>query len=183
VPPSQEANAERNEARRSDTAAALDEILAASRHGYAPLVLVAGDPSPIASDALRDLGKRRSTPVVNLSEALAAALVEGKPRERVRAVPEAVEAIAAGAARGWALLDHIELLFEPSLKRDAVAVLEQVSRRVPLVVAWPGEWDGRELRYARVHHPEHMPPRRPGGITVVRIGPDHRIAAGAEAAT
>ena len=180
--PSQNVITERPDQRLSEAAEIVDGILAATRHAYSPLVLLASD-SPGAASALLDhLGDLRTTPVVNLSSALAAALVELKPRARVREVPAAVEAIAAGATAAWALLDHIELLFEPSLRRDTVAVLEQVSRRVPLLVAWPGEWDGRELRYAPVHHPEHMPPRRLDGIRVVRVGPNYCIDTGAEIA-
>lgn len=180
--PSQEVTAGGADRRLAEAAEAVDDLLAESRHAYAALLLVTSESADLASALLLSVGERRSSSVVNLSSALAAALVELKPRERIREVPAAVEAIAASAGGEWALLDHIELLFEPSLHQRPVRVLEQVSRRVPLLVAWPGEWDGRELRYAPVHHPEKMDPHRPDGIRVVRVGPDYSIDAGAEGA-
>lgn len=54
-----------------------------------------------------------------------------------------------------ALLSHIELLFDKTLRLSPVEVLKQLSRQKPIIVTWPGELRHGRLSYAEVGHPEH----------------------------
>jgi len=50
------------------------------------------------------------------------------------------------------LLDHVELLFAPFLRVNVLRLLRDLSRLGRLVVAWPGEYHGYRLTYARPGH-------------------------------
>jgi hypothetical protein len=53
---------------------------------------------------------------------------------------------------GPAVVTRIDLLFEPRLKIEPLALLTRASRFCPLIVGWPGDWDGRALAYAIPSH-------------------------------
>jgi len=67
------------------------------------------------------------------------------------------------------LLDHLELLFDVSLKLDPLRCLQDLARNTTIVAAWSGTLSAGHLTYATPEHPEY---RRyaPAGLTVV--GPD-----------
>jgi hypothetical protein len=53
------------------------------------------------------------------------------------------------------LLNHIHLLFEPTLQQDPLRLLQNLSRRKTIVVIWEGELQGPHLVYAAPEHPEY----------------------------
>ena len=69
-------------------------------------------------------------------------------------------------APGPVLCTEIDLLFEPSLGLDPLALFRQVSRETALVVAWPGGWDGGGLTYATPEYGHYRAWERPN-VSVV----------------
>jgi hypothetical protein len=49
-------------------------------------------------------------------------------------------------------LSYIDILFEPSLELDPLALFRQLSRVTPIVVAWPGMVSSSGLSYAMPEH-------------------------------
>ena len=65
-------------------------------------------------------------------------------------------------------VDNIELLFEPSLQQEPLALLQELSRNKSLIVAWGGSYDEqrRVLTYAEPGHPEYRRCERPEVVVV-----------------
>lgn len=53
------------------------------------------------------------------------------------------------------LLDNIEIIFDPVLRQDPLALLQGLSRQRVVVAAWPGAVADGWLTYAEPSHPEH----------------------------
>jgi hypothetical protein len=54
-----------------------------------------------------------------------------------------------------AVLEHIEILFEPELQINPVDCLLQIARQRIVLARWKGILDGRQLVYAEPGHPEY----------------------------
>ena len=67
---------------------------------------------------------------------------------------------------GPVLVTGIALLFEPALQLDPLALLCRVGRYVPLIVAWPGTYDGDLLTYAVPEHAHYRVWRKPAALVV-----------------
>jgi hypothetical protein len=65
-------------------------------------------------------------------------------------------------------LNNIELLFEPSLQQEPLALLQELSRNKSLIVAWGGSYNEqtRVLTYAEPGHPEYRRYERPEVIVL-----------------
>lgn len=75
------------------------------------------------------------------------------PRERQRSVPRLLSAaIRTASPPGPLLVTQIDLLFEPSLGLDPLALLRSASRQRTLMVAWPGSYESGVLAYAVPEH-------------------------------
>ncbi len=59
------------------------------------------------------------------------------------------------AAGEPALLDNLEVLFEPQLQSNPLALLQGLSRDQAIIASWPGSVSGGLLRCATPGHPEH----------------------------
>lgn len=53
------------------------------------------------------------------------------------------------------ILEHIDILFDPQLKIDPIALLKNLSRSRCLIVIWPGEYRDGVWSYANSNHPEY----------------------------
>lgn len=120
----------------------------------APLLLVAPGEAE-RSATLREVAARTGAPLLNLSLTLSRLLLELPIRERSLRISPLLEELLRAAEGDLVLLDHLELLFEPSLAQDPLRLLQQLSRSRTLVAAWPGRIEEGELVYAEPGHPEH----------------------------
>lgn len=102
-----------------------------------------------AQDALE---RRYHWPAISIGAELSESLLASAPEAR----PRAVRAILASALqqRGSApvVCADIDLLFEPSLALDPLALLRDLSRSVRLIALWPGVTSGNTLSYAIPQH-------------------------------
>ena len=121
---------------------------------YHRLILVAGPGGSGKTAALQAVAQRTGAPVVNLNLELSRRLLDLSARERALAVPRLLDEVI-GRGRSPVLLDNTELLFEPALSLDPLALLQVASRNRTLVAAWNGALDDRYLAYAEPGHPEY----------------------------
>ena len=105
--------------------------------------------------------------VANIGIELSRRLLDLTERERPLRVEELLGQIIAGTSDP-ALLDNLEVLFEPKLQVDPLALLQSLSRDRTVVAAWPGAISGGQLHYAEPGLPEHRRyPTRELGIVAL----------------
>ena len=118
------------------------------------LVLVAGPSGSGKTSALRAIAERRGYPHLAVGLALGEMLLDVPPDERPLGIAPSLDELVRG--RGpVVLLDNLEILFEPSLRVDPLALLDGMSRSRTVVAAWNGAVVGKTLTYAEPGHPEH----------------------------
>lgn len=123
---------------------------------YHPLVWVTAESAEDASALLARIAKQHKAAVVTLGQAAEQLAPLTRPQRR-RSVDTILERLAAPDAGLPVFMDHIEVLFEPTLAIRVGSQMERLSRLCrTLVVVWPGSAGGRELLYAAPGHPEHQ---------------------------
>jgi hypothetical protein len=106
--------------------------------------------------------------LVNVGVELSARLLEVATRYRDLEVLRLLDEILGPATDDPAILDNIEVLFEPTLHQEPLVVLQRLSRSRTVVAAWPGELRDGELTYAAAGHPEAR--RYPAaGLSIVTL--------------
>lgn len=158
-----------------DSADRIVEAIPDAAALYHRLVLVAGPSRAGKTSSIREVCGARGWPVINLNLQLSERLLELTRRQRAISVPRLVDGIVGSEGGDTVALDNVELLFDPELAVDPLRLLQGISRDRTLIVAWPGEFDGTNLTYARPGHPEAKRYDRPDAI-IVAAGeprPDH----------
>lgn len=136
---------------------ALQRRLLDVEHLNNKLILLVGGTGDGRTALLDALHAGQLAVPLHLGIALANALAEFPQRERHLQTGNMLRAIAQShAPNGPLLIDGIELLFETSLKVNALDVLKRQSQARPVVAAWPGEWRNGRLTYATLGHPEYQ---------------------------
>lgn len=143
-----------------DPVAAILDGIAGAPNLYHRLILVAGPGGSGKTAALQAVAQRTGAPVVNLNLELSRRLLDLSARERALAVPRLLDDVIG--RRSPVLLDNTELLFEPALSLDPLALLQGASRNRTLVAAWNGALDDRYLICAEPGHPEYRRYERDG---------------------
>lgn len=92
---------------------------------------------------------------VAIGEKLGEKLLEVPAKSRPLKVPGLLEDILDDVVENGVLLDHIEILFEESLKVEPLTLLRDVSRRRLVVAMWRGEIEVGNLVYGVHGHPEY----------------------------
>jgi ATP-dependent helicase/nuclease subunit A len=131
---------------------------------YRLLVLVSKDESLDGRYIAEGLGMRR----INVGKELGEKLLEVPAKRRPLEVAGILEDLLDEVGDGGVLLDHIEILFEESLRVEPLTLLRGISRRRLVVVTWRGEIEADNLVYAVPGHPEYRSyPAR--DVTLVRF--------------
>lgn len=130
---------------------AIDNLL--SNPPYYPcLLFVHREPSVLYAKA-NALHTEYGWPILPLGEKLTPILLPLLPRERERMASRLLaDELPTPSPAGPLLLSQIDLLFEPSLRLDPLALLRGLSRQRPLIVAWPGSYQDGVLAYAVPEH-------------------------------
>ena len=150
-----------------DPVAAILERIKGAADLYYRLVLVVGAGGSGKTAALQGVAQRTGAPVVNLNLELSRRLLDRSARERALAVPRLLDEVI-GRDRSPVLLDNTELLFEPALHLDPLALLQGASRNRTLVAAWNGAAGDRHLTCAEPGHPEYRRYAR-DGLAIVAV--------------
>jgi len=148
------------------TATRVVAAVLAAQGAYTKLVLVTSVARENDVALLRGLVSEHAWARVNVGHALSQALLDVTRRQRPTRAPELLGDIVLAARASVLLLEHIEVLFEPTLALDPLRVLALVARDTTLVVLWPGSAIGDTLTYAEPAHPEYQRSIRPDAFLV-----------------
>ncbi len=141
---------------------------------YYRLLLVVGPIGAGKTPLLRALSCQHATPIpipipiLNLNLALSQRLLDLTTCERSLRIRRILEDLIAETPGETIALDNIELLFDPALQLNPLALLQRLSRHRTLVVAWGGTYDADRdvLTYAEPGHPEYRRYEHPEGTLI-----------------
>jgi hypothetical protein len=133
----------------------LGQLMEDLRGLHSKLILLVGVPHAGKTSLLRAFGERVNASPLNVGAELGQRLAAVPQRQRHLQVGTILHELADGHALGDLLLiDNIELLFDPALQLDPLALLKRHARTRRVVAVWPGELSDGRLTYADVGHPE-----------------------------
>ena len=89
---------------------------------------------------------------LNVSKELSASLMSVSASERSRFSQKWLINALTSFQTGPILCIYPDLLFDPSLEIDPLALFRQASRIIQLIVLWPGEYSANTLSYAIPEH-------------------------------
>jgi len=132
---------------------------------YNRLILVVTPPGGGKTTILLDIGKRLNAPIININLEISRRLLELTERQRLIDLQSILGEIVRAFSEDVILLDNIEILFDESLKKDPLKLLQELSRNKTIVAAWNGTIINGQLTYAVSGHPEFR--RYPIGDLIV----------------
>jgi Cdc6-like AAA superfamily ATPase len=146
----------------------LKHLLLTLPQQYYRLLLIAGPHGTGKTSLLKELSHQQNIPYLNLNLCLSQRLLDLITKERPLRVRRILAQIIDGYSAPTLVVDNIELLFEPSLQQEPLALLQELSRNKSLIVAWGGSYNeqNRVLTYAEPGHPEYRRYERPEVIVV-----------------
>ena len=121
---------------------------------YHRLILVVGRGGSGKTATLQAVAQLTNSPVLNLNLELSRRLLDLTARQRALQADRILDDLI-GRDRPLVLLDNTELLFDPTLKQDPLALLQRASRNGTIVASWNGTVDNGYLSYAEPGHPEY----------------------------
>lgn len=120
------------------------------------LVWLAGGTPAERSALLRGLADAEDGAFVDVGNRLSSSLIEVPVSLRSASVEDCFAACLGESPSAVTCLDHLEILFEPSLRVNPVALVKGASRHAVLVVSWPGTTSPGQLFFGAADHPSHM---------------------------
>lgn len=100
-------------------------------------------------------------PHLSIGRQLSAELLSELPERRSRTARRWITNFLDNRALGPVLCTEIDLLFQPTLNLDPLALLRHASRTTRLVVMWPGSYENDVLAYAVPEHSHYRIWRQP----------------------
>lgn len=147
-------------------AEAVGEKVRLARDLYHRLILIVDVKGVSNSGTLKEIGERNGVPVVNANLELSRRMLDLPERQRPRHVQHILQRIVSEPGSDIVLLDHIELLFDTSLRQDPLLLLQHLSRHRTVIAVWNGSIDGGFVRFAQPGHPEYRRYPLDGILTV-----------------
>lgn len=135
----------------------LNHLLPTLPQQYYQLVLIAGLHGTGKTRLLKELSNQQNIPYLNLNLHLSQRLLDLTTKQRPLRVRRILAQIVDSYPEPTLAVDNIELLFEPTLQQEPLALLQELSRNKSLIVAWGGSYaeQNRVLTYAEPGHPEY----------------------------
>lgn len=99
---------------------------------------------------------QKSGHLIEVGQALSLNLLEAADQKRPAEVVKLLQQQTRPGQAEVLYLNHIELLFEPSLKVRPLDLFKNISRSQTLVVAFDGKLGRDQLIYAEPGHPEYQ---------------------------
>lgn len=144
----------------------IRDRIAQLRYSYSRIIYLAGDGAS-ASKVIRKISDKLSLPILNITLILSRILKDITPKEREDILPDILQrAIIDDNNHEVLLLEHIEILFEPSLNHDPFVLLEKISRIKTLIIHFPGEFDGTCLTWSTPEYRDHIRHKVPEGLVI-----------------
>jgi hypothetical protein len=133
---------------------------------YYRLILVVGPIGSGKTPLLKELCRRHSAPYINVNLMLSQRLLDLTTKQRPLRVQQLLQGIVAEHAVDTVVLDNLELLFDPTLRQDPLALLQGLSRNRSIIAAWGGAYAGGTLTYAEPGHPEYQRYQEPDAMVI-----------------
>lgn len=92
---------------------------------------------------------------INLSKLLAERMLSMSRKEREDNLANELKSIVLNN-NNVCHMQRIQFLFAKELNIDPIKLLQQISRKRPIVAIWPGGLDNNNLYYATPGHPEYI---------------------------
>ena len=142
---------------------AVEQFLSPERY-YRCLLLVADDVTRVER-AAEELAAERGWHALPVNPTLAQALL-GTPTRQWHRVARATFLRSVEAWQGPVVCYRVDLLFQPELRLNPVALFQEACRSTPLVVAWPGRYERGVLSYALPEHAHYRTWSAPDALVV-----------------
>jgi hypothetical protein len=133
----------------------IDSLATLVKDHYHQLVLVWGGTWQERTTLLREIAEQKGYAYIPLGLSLSQTLLDRPLRDRPMVLADHVTTLMASDLEVGVALDHIEILFDPSLHTDPMRLLQMHARSRLIIASWPGRYDNNRLTYAEPGHPEY----------------------------
>lgn len=130
----------------------LRQSIERTKKYHSQLVVVIGE---TASQLLEQAGSVDDLLAINLSLEFSEKLIDIPTQDRPKLASTIFTDLLDEQQAEVLLLNHIEILFDRTLSIDPLKLLQNHSKNLTLVVAWPGDKSTSSLTYATPSHPEY----------------------------
>jgi hypothetical protein len=134
----------------------LQADLTRARREHFRLVWVAGGTASERSALLRALSDAENGVYIEVGKKLSTAMIDVPTPLRTASVEDCFSGCLGNVPFTVSCLDRLEVLFEPSLRINPIALIQGTSRNIPIVASWPGAVTGSHLIFGSPDHPTHM---------------------------
>jgi predicted ATP-binding protein involved in virulence len=135
----------------------LNEKIDQCEDQYNRILLIVGKFGSGKTKLLQAISKSYNYPYINLNLALSERLLNLSNIERsLLDLDEIMSDIVNKNTSEVILIDNIEIVFNPELKRDPLQLFRHISRNKTIIVSWPGRYEKQKLSYAEPYHPEYF---------------------------
>lgn len=125
-----------------------------------------GKPETVAqTKLLRQIEHEYVGSLINVNLHLAEKLLPLTEQERIEQIQQP-DILLPEPAGDLLILDHTEILFEPTLYLDPLRLLQQISRNRTVLATWSGRFESDQLYYAELGHPEYRRYSRPDAVII-----------------
>ncbi len=149
-----------------DVTKSLNQAIRDAGQRYHRLVLLIGASGAGKTGFLRSLAGSEGHAYMNVNLLLSQRMVELTRAQRARQADRLMKELVGSQSTEVVLVDNLEILFDPSLKIDPLALLQGVSRNQTILASWSGAYVEGTLTYAKPDHPEYRSYREVDAITV-----------------
>lgn len=134
----------------------LQADLARARREHFRLVWLAGGKSIDRTAILRALAEADEGMYVDLGKKMSSLLIDIPAPLRTASVEDCFATCLGVSSDEIVIIDHLEILFEPSLKINPIALIQSASRSRIILASWPGVINGKHLAFGSTDHPEFI---------------------------
>jgi len=132
----------------------LKSALQSIESQYHRLIILVNCEDAGKQDVLDMLGYSREIKPINLNLVLSSRLLEFSIKQRPLKVAEIMEDLME--AKPFPILfDKLDILFDPSLRTDSLALLKSLSRNKTIIAFWSGNLKDSKLCYSEPGYPEY----------------------------
>lgn len=130
------------------------KLLSIAETRYYQILMVWGGTWQARTQLLKLCAEAKSSYYVSLGLPLSEALLDTPDERRALTVPDHFETIISASHGQGVELDRIEILFQPGLKTDPIALVKRFAAHELFLVSWPGNVNNDLFTYADRQHAE-----------------------------
>ena len=136
--------------------AELRRIVNNLRSAAVKLLILVAPPAAAKTRVLTKLAAVLASPVINIGKDASQLLLAMTVRQRKLRAEEVVGNLVQSSDHSVVCLDNTEILFDPALALNPLALLRNLSRNRLVLATWSGMLEDASLVYAYPDHPEYF---------------------------